>query len=141
MMGDWQKRGRSRCCSFESPIAHHESTTTKKPEVANHFGPCSLPHVGCRAIVKESLGQMHAALQNDTRRFKKQPSGQRHRSGRASRDRVQAEGHELVVTLDGKEVAKVDTAVPQVAAFVTDVDKIDVIATSQYIFKWIKQVI
>src|SRR3546814_4118066 len=36
-------------------------------------GFCSLPHVGCGLIVKESLVPLHAAVQNRTSRFRNWP--------------------------------------------------------------------
>src|SRR5690606_14028975 len=45
------------------------SRTEKKPETADRSGLCSLPHVGCRAIVKETLRNLHAAAQNKTRQL------------------------------------------------------------------------
>ena len=44
----------------------------KSPLPESGSGLCSLPHVGCEAIVNEVLARMHAALQNDTGKFKNQ---------------------------------------------------------------------
>src|SRR3546814_2360367 len=51
-------------------------------------GFCSLPHVGCGLIVKESLVPLHAAVQNRTSRFRNplMPSPRRSAPGRDPQD-------------------------------------------------------
>ena len=57
-----------------TPFAHAAVRTKQKKARCRKTGSglCSLPHVGCGAIVNEVLSRMHAALQNDTCKYKNQ---------------------------------------------------------------------